>query len=161
MAHMLARLLGAEPKRFELTIHELERATGHAGVDVMLIGDILMKSQAAMRMMGLDPHDTTAHELYQALGAHADEPAIFKDKIFVGVVIGEEVISCSRADVRRNLKRPFTDRVTDAMQKALRRELEHRYHSHNRTINSVVTAKLKQAGIPDLSPKKTAKKEKK
>lgn len=157
MAHLLAQLLMAEPRQFEMAMHELERATGQAGVDVALIGDILQKSQAAMRMMGLDPQDTTAHELYQALGAHADEPAVFKDKTYVGVVIGGEVISCSRADVRRNISRPFAERVATAMQKSLRRELERRYHSHSRTINSIVSSKLKQAGIPELSAKKEKK----
>jgi len=157
VAHMLARLLGAEARQFERVMHELEVATGNAGVDVLLIGEILMKSQTAMRMMGLDPNDTTAHELYQALNAHADEPAVFRDKTFVGVVIGDEVISCSRADVRRNIKRPFGERVVTAMQKALRRELERRYHSHNRTVNATVTSKLSQAGIPELSATKEKK----
>lgn len=157
MAHKLAKLLGARPREFDLAIRQLELATGRSGVDVSLISDILTKSQAMMRMMGLDPSDTTPHELYRALGANVDEEKLFRGSTYVAAVVDGQVISCSRADVRRNLTRDYDDRVIVAMRRALVRELERRYHSHSRTVNTVVTNRLSQAGIPDLSTKKEVK----
>src|SRR3989344_3746173 len=45
----------------------LERHTGEPGIDIRLTAEIYGKLHMKMRELGLDPKDTTPHELYQAL----------------------------------------------------------------------------------------------
>lgn len=67
MAKILRDLLDAEEPLFSLSLRQLEAASGHAGVDARLIGDISQKVTATCRELGLDPTDTQGPELYRAL----------------------------------------------------------------------------------------------
>jgi hypothetical protein len=67
MCKVLAELLGIDDPLFSIGVHQLEQASGQPGVDVKLYSEIIRKSHQKTRELGLDPKDTTAEELYQAL----------------------------------------------------------------------------------------------
>lgn len=67
MAKFLQQLLHAEEPMFSHSLKELEKATGHKGVDVQLIADITGQLHAAMRELGLEPEFVNGKELYLAL----------------------------------------------------------------------------------------------
>ena len=67
MTRVLATLLGAKQPSFRLSLNQLEKAGGMPGVDIRLTTDILHRTQDKIRMLGLDPKDTTPEELYHAL----------------------------------------------------------------------------------------------
>lgn len=66
MARILRDLLDAEEPLFSLSLRQLEEASGHAGTDAKLIGEIAEKIRYGIEMLGLDPHDTNGKELYGA-----------------------------------------------------------------------------------------------
>jgi len=67
MSKLLSQLLEAREPLFQIAIHDLEKATGNPSADVRLTAEIVGKVHMKMRELGLDPRDTTGHELYQAL----------------------------------------------------------------------------------------------
>lgn len=72
MAKFLRDLLDAKEPLFSLSLQQLEKASGHKGIDAKLIGEIHQKAQAAIKKLRLDPNDTTGPELYHALLAHVE-----------------------------------------------------------------------------------------
>jgi hypothetical protein len=62
-------MLGATAPAFRAGLARLEQVSGHESTDIRLSTDVLHASQRKLRELGLDAHDTTAEELYQALGA--------------------------------------------------------------------------------------------
>ena len=67
MTRILSELLGAREPAFQQGIQKLEKASGGAAEDIRLTTEILHAMQDRLRQLGLDPHDTTGRELYQAL----------------------------------------------------------------------------------------------
>ncbi len=64
---LISELLDAKEPLFGLSLKQLEKASGHKGVDIKLGTEILDKAHRAMRNLGLDHKDTTGKELYKAL----------------------------------------------------------------------------------------------
>jgi sugar/nucleoside kinase (ribokinase family) len=147
MARFLQDLLSAKQPLFAVAIRNLEQATGHDGVDVRLVGDIITKAHIAMRTIGLDPSDTTPQELYAALQAHATDAKLFDDTSYVGLVFAGEVISFSKDDVIENKAHAYQDRSTKHLQCQLQHELVGRYMSHERTTDAAVEAFAHDAGL--------------
>lgn len=67
MSKLLRDLLDATEPTFSLSLKKLEELSGHHSVDNSLSAEIIEKTHAAIRGMGLDPSDTTDRELYHAL----------------------------------------------------------------------------------------------
>jgi len=67
MTRVLSELLGAPEPNFRLSLQRLEAASGHPNNDIRLTTEINLNLQNKIRQLGLDPHDTTGIELYQAL----------------------------------------------------------------------------------------------
>lgn len=147
MARFLQDLLGAKEPQFTTAVHNLERATGHAGVDVQLIGDIIARAHEVMRQLKLDPADTTIAELYAALQTHASDQALFTSTGFVGLVFDGHVVSFNADDVQHNHTRNFDERTVDTMRSALEHELVDRYYRHPRTDDRVVAQFAADAGL--------------
>jgi len=80
MTRVLASLLGSTSPSFQLELNQLERASGLPGVDIRLTSDILRRTKEKLRILGLDPNDTTPEELYQALSRRLerDSTAVMK-----------------------------------------------------------------------------------
>jgi hypothetical protein len=67
MTRFLSEALAAREPFFRLHLNRLEAASGHPNTDIRLTTEIQRATQAKLRQLGLDPHDTTAAELYHAL----------------------------------------------------------------------------------------------
>lgn len=73
MSKLLRDLLAAQEPLFTQSLRELEYLTGRKGVDVKLTAEILEKTHAAIRSLGLDSADTTDKELFHALNHRVAE----------------------------------------------------------------------------------------
>lgn len=67
MTRTLSDILGTEEHLFHQGLRKLEQASGHDSADVRLTADVLQATQRKLRELGLDPRDTTGHELYASL----------------------------------------------------------------------------------------------
>ena len=67
MSKLLRELLAAQEPLFTQSLRELEFLTHKKGVDLKLTSEIIEKSHAAIRSLGLDSNDTTDKELFHAL----------------------------------------------------------------------------------------------
>jgi hypothetical protein len=67
MTRFLSESLQAPEPLFRLGLRRLEAANGHPNSDIRFSTEVLHATQAKLRELGLDPHDTTAAELYQTL----------------------------------------------------------------------------------------------
>lgn len=67
MTRALSELLGAKEPEFRLGLRQLEQAGGAPSADIRLSTELQLAVQAALVELGLDPHDTTGPELYNAL----------------------------------------------------------------------------------------------
>lgn len=67
MCKLIADLASADKQVVKEMVHRLEHASGAPGLDIRLTGEIYGKLHMKMRELGLDPRDTTPHELYKAL----------------------------------------------------------------------------------------------
>lgn len=64
---MISRLLHAKQPTFDLMLKQLENETHNRSTDAKLVAEILEKAHERMRLLNLDPADTTGKELYRAL----------------------------------------------------------------------------------------------
>lgn len=67
MTRVLSELLGMNPLEFRAGLTQLEKASGHDNNDIRLTSEVNRAMQYKLRQLGLDPHDTTGPELYNAL----------------------------------------------------------------------------------------------
>ena len=147
MARHLQILLGNGNAQFPQVVREFERASGNAGIDTKLIGDILERGHRVLRELRLDPSDTTPHELYQVLRSHHQTPELFADTEFVGLIVDGHIISLNGGDIIVNSNRGFEDRSLEHFRAALQRELVHRYAEHERTNTPTIKTRAKDAGL--------------
>lgn len=73
MTRVLSELLGAKEPEFRLGLRQLERAGGAPSADIRLSAELQRSVQDALIDLGLDPHDTTGPELYNALMERAKQ----------------------------------------------------------------------------------------
>ncbi|HUD06224.1 MAG TPA: hypothetical protein VMR18_04915 [Candidatus Saccharimonadales bacterium] len=73
---MLSELLSAPEPNFQLTLRQLEKASGHPSEDIHLSVDISQRVRAKLRLLGLDPSDTDSSELYHALKQRLSEDEV-------------------------------------------------------------------------------------
>jgi hypothetical protein len=67
MTRVLSELLGAPEPMFHRSLDKLERASGHNSTDVRLSSELTQATTNKLKLLGLDPKDTTGEELYHAL----------------------------------------------------------------------------------------------
>ena len=154
MSRVLKSLLANDHPLFLMNVALLERATGNAGVDVRLIGEITDRANRTIRELGLDQKDTTGRELYQALSAlvRRDEAAmhrILSDTGFTLINLGVGPISLNIQDVIENSHHdlPYDKRSVAHAQRKLRAELVRRYAEHERTHSEAVYGLAREIGI--------------
>lgn len=151
---LLKDLLKNDHPLFTLTLQQLERATGNAGVDTRLIADITHKAHEIMRVLSLDPADTTGLELYNALNASIKKnegEAVLAASQFVLLDLGDGPISFNLQDIVENAHHelPYDKRQKGHAQRCLRLEIVKRYAAHDRTSDELVYSLARQA---DLMP---------
>ncbi len=154
MARVLKDLLANNHPLFLMNVARLEQATGNAGVDVRLIGEITDKANRTIREIGLDPANTTAHELYMALNAYirrdeAGARRVFSDTSYVLANVGSGPISLNMLDIIENTHHslPYEKRTVAHAQRKLRAELVRRYADHERTHADVVHEIAREVGM--------------
>jgi hypothetical protein len=67
MSKLLRDLLDAKEPLFTTAVRQLEHISGKKSIDVKLTAELIEKTHAATRSLGLDSKDTTDRELYHAL----------------------------------------------------------------------------------------------
>jgi len=67
MTRVLSQLLGAREPEFRMGLLRLEDAHGRPSHDIRLTAEIQRVSRDKLKLLGLDPADTTSEELYHAL----------------------------------------------------------------------------------------------
>lgn len=80
MSRVLSQLLGADESKLALRLRELERSSGNPHADLRLVSDVAIATRSKVQALGLDPRDTTGHELFQTLQVklRADEAELRK-----------------------------------------------------------------------------------
>lgn len=128
MARFLRVLLDAKEPMFTVALREFEAATGRKSIDLAYIADITTRAHALLRKLGLDPADTTEHELYKALAANAHDEAIFHNMADVGLVYdGVRAVSFNLDDVRESAGLPYDERSLRHMRCQVEHGLIDRY----------------------------------
>lgn len=170
MARILKDLLANNHPLFLMNVSRLEKATGNAGIDVRLIGEISDKANRTIRELGLDPANTTASELYMALNAlvRRDEMRARKllvDTTYVLANLGSGPISLNILDIINNSHHGlvYEKRSVAHAQRKLRAELVRRYAEHERTHVDTVYTIAREVGMmfdedesyPDIEIEKT------
>lgn len=138
MSKILQKLLDAPEPMFSVGLAQLEKTTGHSGIDARLIADIIEKSHNIIRKLGLDIKDTTGHELYLSLMSavkRGEAESLLVDYDYVMTVLDDKVISFNLIDVIENSHHqlPFEKQIISHGQRSLRGELVGRYIDHART----------------------------
>lgn len=155
MANNLISLLGGGSAS-QLALQELRTMT-RDGLDIELIADILSRAHQVMRQLGLDPADTTAEEVYQALISAVQTEqwlSLLEDTDYVLIEIDGEVISFNPIDVIDNYhyQLPVKERQTAAAKKGLGWEITRRYKNHPYLTPERVESVAKQASWPTEEP---------
>lgn len=151
MARTLKDLLDSDHPLFAMNIARLEKASGSSGIDTRLVGEIFEQGFQSLRMLGLDPSDSTSHEVYMALRAAASRPDL--EQVFAVpyalVNFGDGPVSLNPHDIVENAHHElaFDDRSVAHGQRALRCELIRRYAEHDRTSNSLVHELTRDMGV--------------
>jgi ribokinase len=158
MTKFLQELLTSTEPLFPQALSQLERSTGNEGVDVRLIADITHKAHQVMRELRLDTADTTARELYLALGAYIKQSTnheLFFDADFTLLKIEDDVISFNLIDVIENAHHElgFDQRMLSHGQRALRGEIVARYLAHPRSDEAVTRQFALDAGLVEPTDK--------
>ncbi|HEY0965093.1 MAG TPA: carbohydrate kinase family protein [Candidatus Saccharimonadales bacterium] len=151
----LADLLGNDHPLFARNIAEMEKASGNAGIDTALVGEIIQKSHEALRQIGIDSSDCTAEEAYHALNSSvASGRAQEALKVpYLLLRFENGVVSLNLQDVIENSHHQlsFGDRKIDHGQRHLRMEIVKRYAEHERTHEPVIRALAKEIDIEQAS----------
>ena len=128
MSKKLMTLLGKpDDALLRVALSDLEKSTGHQGVDARLVGDIVAQAHKVLRAIGLTS-DVTPQEMYQSLRA-MHKGLLDADTEFVGLVVHGDIISFCAKDLQRDEAefRGFADRSLAGMREALGTEMCNRY----------------------------------
>ncbi|MCA0228770.1 carbohydrate kinase family protein [Patescibacteria group bacterium] len=153
MAKFLREILQAREPAFSQAIRQLEGMTGRRGTDVAYVADILARAHAVMRQIGLDPADTTALELYKALGAHSASATLFHSTDDVALLIDGHVVSFNHDDIHENLSKTFELRTAKHVRCQIQHGMTARYVAADGDNEVAIQEIVAQAGmnICDLS----------
>lgn len=76
MSRVLAQLMGVAEPALRAQLQRLEQAAGLPGADIRLMMEVVNDTRNKIRELGLDSHDTTGPELYQALKARLQDDEV-------------------------------------------------------------------------------------
>lgn len=152
MTSALKQLLGNNHPLFVANIAALEKATGGAGVDARLLGDIIEHGHHVLRHLGLDPANTTGEEAYYSLNSYAKNEAgqqQLHECDYVLLELEGELISFNLQDIIENAHHQlkFDERTYGHAQRHLRAEIIRRYADHDRTRDEVVEKLVDEIGL--------------
>lgn len=148
MPHHLQQLLKKDDPLLSLALTKLEQAVGNVGVDVRLIADNRHKAHDILRAFRLDPANSTAIEVYNALKSHVAKSDRTQELLATDYVLYEfdgEVVSFNVIDILEDIREgnDFRHRTLSHGRRALMGEVMHRYISHPQTHDATVRNLLK------------------
>lgn len=154
MSHYLQTVLQIEEPLLSHGLRQLEKSSGHTGIDTRLIADILSKSHRVMRALRLDTSDTTPKELYHSLLSLIDNgnyEELLIDCDYVLYLIDGHILSLNMIDMVENYHHelPFSDRVISHGQRSLRGEIIGRYIENSRTDEKTTLEIALTSGLLD------------
>lgn len=152
MSKILQKLLDVPEPMFSVGLAQLEKATGHSGIDARLIADIIERSHHIMRKLGLDINDTTGHELYLSLMSavkRGEAETLLVDYDYVLFAVDDKVISFNLIDAIDNSHHqlPFEKQIASHGRRSLRGELAGRYIAHARTDEATTRGVASHIGL--------------
>lgn len=152
MSKTLAILIGNDHPLFVANITQMEKASGHAGIDTALIAEVIEKAHVVMRRLGIDPADTSAKELYYALkgAVHSGRAHdLLVNTEYVLLAIDGQAVSFNFQDAIENYHHElhFESRTSAHGQRHLRAEIIKRYAAHERTDEAHVHNLAEAAGL--------------
>lgn len=152
MTHALKDLLGNDHPLFASNLAALEKATGHAGVDVRLLADIVERGHEVLRKAGLDTSDTTAVEAYRTVTNMAKSESgrrQLDETDYVIMQFGNDLVSFNLQDAVENAHHElnFDQRTLAHAQRHLRAEIVRRYAEHERTEEGHVHGLADEIGL--------------
>ena len=150
MANRLERLLDGDIKT-SLALKELRKMTRDDS-DIRLAADLLARANTIVRVLGLDPRDTTAEEIYNALIGVApkiNEMAAFKDTEWLLADFDGQILSFHPVDVINNYHHqlPLGKQQYSHGRVGLGQEITRRYREHPATYNKAVDRVVCRGGI--------------
>ncbi len=152
---VLSRLLDIDESLCNYSLAQLEKMTGNSGVDIKLLADLFENAHHVMRKLGLDPADTTGHELYASLNSYVKnshfDSDIFDNTDYVIILLDDVYISFNLIDIVENIHHelPFRKGVIAHARRSLTGELIRRYVDHSRTDGDSVVEISQKMGITD------------
>jgi sugar/nucleoside kinase (ribokinase family) len=142
MAKFLAEVLSNDHPLFTFNIEQLEKAVGDDSVSARIVADSLESAHNVIRAIGLDPNDTTAKEIYQALNSKNEDQLLelLKDSEYVLIPFPSGVISFNIQDVIENKHHQlaFEDRILGHAQRHLRLQIVKRYAEADKIDNDLI-----------------------
>ena len=150
MAKQLERLLDGDI-RTNLALTELRKMTRDDS-DIRLVADLLARANTIVRVLGLDPKDTTAEEVYQALTSVApkiNDIASFKDTEWLMAEFDGQILSFHPVDIIDNYHHqlPLGHQQVSHGRAGLGREITRRYKDNPKTHNKAVERVVCRGGI--------------
>lgn len=152
MSGFIEKVLGTNSPLTAIGLIDLEKTVGGAGIDTRLIADMLELSHKAMRALKLDPADTTARELYNALNASVKSGLaedILLETDFALLPIDEEVVSFNLIDVIENAHHQLKFELRSSAHgvRALRGAIVERYLESGRGDRVTIVSTATSAGL--------------
>ena len=150
MARQLEKLLDGDI-RTRLALTELQKMTRDDS-DVRLVAELLARAHTILRVLGLDPRDTTAEEVYRALTNVAPklgDMAVFKDTEWLMAEFDGQILSFHPVDIAENYHHqlPLGKQQVSQVRAGLGREITRRYREHPATHERAVERVVCRGGI--------------
>lgn len=151
MAKFLAEVLSNDHPLFTFNIGQLEKAVGDDSVSARIVADSIERANSVIRAIGLDPNDTTAKEIYQALNSKNEDQLLelLKNSEHVLMPLPSGVISFNIQDVVENKHHQlgFEDRILGHAQRNLRLEIVKRYAEVDKVDNALIKKLTQEVDI--------------
>lgn len=151
MAKFLAEVLSNNHPLFTFNIEQLEKAVGDDSVSARIVADSIERAHSVIRAIGLDPNDTAAKEIYQALNSKNENQLLelLKDSDYALLSLPDGVVSFNIQDVIENSHHQlaFEDRMLGHAQRHLRLEIIKRYAEADKIDNALIKKLTQEIGI--------------
>lgn len=152
MASFIENVLGSKDPMLTIGLIDLEKHVSGAGVDTKLIADMLAEAHKVMRVLRLDPADTTAKELYHGLNTLVEKGKaedLLLDTDYVLLALDGQAVSFNLIDVIENAHHQlkFENRTSSHGVRALRGMIVERYLASGKAESLVIESTARQAGL--------------
>ena len=150
MSKQLLRLLDGDVKA-RMALADLQKMTRDDS-DVRLTAELLARANTVVRVLGLDPRDTSAEEIYRALTNVApklSDMAVFKDTEWLLAEFDGQILSFHPVDIINNYHHqlPLGKQQVTQGRAGLGREIARRYRENPVTFDRTVDRIVCRGGI--------------